>query len=172
MNRSDKDKATGMATFVNPFPHDKILYQTKLKAFADERLNVTKKIISVFDRVENTVGKGEIAFHTMFSKCFFPRCVKGVIVWEWLKIFSQMVLYVTMHNPFPNKTWFLRVCSTSLLKTQQEKEKIARNEQFLLFQQCFPPVWGNFCHFPRIQNCRLQTLSVLEGSKIYRLGKG
>ena len=67
MNTSDKDKATGMATFVNPFPHDKILYQTKLKAFADERLNVTKKIISVFDRVENTVGKGEIACTSNFS---------------------------------------------------------------------------------------------------------
>ena len=37
----------------NPFPHDKILNWTKLKAFADDILNVTKMIISVFDRVEN-----------------------------------------------------------------------------------------------------------------------
>ena len=42
---------------VNPFPHDNILEQTKIKAFADEKLNVTKMIISVFDRVENIVGK-------------------------------------------------------------------------------------------------------------------
>ena len=42
----------------NSFPHDKILDQTKLKAFADDKLNVTKMIISVFDRVENIVGKG------------------------------------------------------------------------------------------------------------------
>ena len=34
----------------NPFPHNKILDQTKLKAFADVKLNVTKMIISVFDR--------------------------------------------------------------------------------------------------------------------------
>ena len=27
-------------------------------------------------------------------------------------------------NPFPNKPWFLRVCSTSLLKTLWEKEKL------------------------------------------------
>ena len=30
------------------------------------------------------------------------------------------------------------------------KGEIARNEQFLLFPQCFPPVWKAFCHFQRI----------------------
>ena len=66
----------------NPFPLDKILDQTNLKAFADGKLNVTKMIISVFDRVENIVGKGEIAlqaispFPIIFSKGFFPRGIK------------------------------------------------------------------------------------------------
>ena len=59
----------------NPFPHDKILDQTKLNAFADDKLNVTKMLISVIDRVDNIVGKGEMAC-TMFLKGFFPRCVK------------------------------------------------------------------------------------------------
>ena len=31
-------------------------------------------------------------------------------------------------NPFPHKPWFLRVYSTSLLKTQWAKEKIPCNE--------------------------------------------
>ena len=53
--------------FVNPLPDDKILNQTKLKALADDKLNVTKMIISVFDRVENIVGKGEIACKSNFS---------------------------------------------------------------------------------------------------------
>ena len=53
--------------WVKPFPHDKILDQTKLKAFADDKLNVTKMIISVFDRVENIVEKGEIACSSNFS---------------------------------------------------------------------------------------------------------
>ena len=43
----------------NPLRHDKILDQTKLKAFPDDNLNVTKMIFSVFDGVENIVGKGE-----------------------------------------------------------------------------------------------------------------
>ena len=52
---------------INPFPHVKILDQSKLKAFADDELNVAKMIISVFDRVENIVGKGEIACTSNFS---------------------------------------------------------------------------------------------------------
>ena len=40
-------------------PNDKILDATKLKAFADDKLNVSKIMISVLDRVENTGGKGE-----------------------------------------------------------------------------------------------------------------
>ena len=52
-------------------------------------------------------------------------------------------------NPFPNKPLFSYVCSTSLMKTL-EKGEIPLNEQFLLFPQCFLPVWGTFCHFHQI----------------------
>ena len=58
----------------NPLPDDRILDWSKLKAFADDKLNVTKMLIFVFDKVENIVGKGEIvctsnfSFPTMFSK--------------------------------------------------------------------------------------------------------
>ena len=64
------------------FLHDKILEQTKLKAFACKKFNVTKMIIFAFDRVENKMGKGEIACTSNFSfshnvlKGFFPRPVK------------------------------------------------------------------------------------------------
>ena len=59
----------------NPFQQDKILDHTKLKAFADDKLNVTKRIIPVLDRVENLVGKGEIACTSnfSFSKNVFKR---------------------------------------------------------------------------------------------------
>ena len=45
----------------NPLPNDQILDTTKLKAIADDKLNVDKMTISLVDRVENTEGKGEIA---------------------------------------------------------------------------------------------------------------
>ena len=59
--------AIGHSHIINPFPHIKILDQTKLKAFADDKLNVTKMIFSAFDRVENIVEKGEIACTSNFS---------------------------------------------------------------------------------------------------------
>ena len=37
------------------------------------------------------------------------------------------------------------------------KGEIARNEQFLLFPQCFLPASITFCHFRQFQNCLLQT---------------
>ena len=39
----------------------------EMEAFADDKLNVTKMIIFVFDRIENIVGKGEIACTSNFS---------------------------------------------------------------------------------------------------------
>ena len=68
-------------------------------------------------------------------------------------------------NPFLNKLWFLRVCSTSLLQTLRKKGEIARNEQFLLFPQCFISILENFLPFLSSLNCRLQTLSVQESLK-------
>ena len=40
---------------------------TKLKAFADNKLNAGKIKISLFDRVENTGGKGENAGYQHLS---------------------------------------------------------------------------------------------------------
>ena len=50
----------------------KILDETKLKVFADGKLNIAKMTISLFDRVENAVGKA-----TAFSKAFFFRVVES-----------------------------------------------------------------------------------------------
>ena len=40
------------------------------------------------------------------------------------------------------------------------KGEIAHNEQFLLFPQCFLPIWRTFCHFHQNRNCCLQSLSI------------
>ena len=57
---------------VNSLPNDKTLDVTKLKAFADNKINVGQMMISVFDRVENIVGKGENAGYQHFL--IFPQC--------------------------------------------------------------------------------------------------
>ena len=56
-------------------------------------------IISVFDRVENIVGNGEILvqaispFPTMFQKASFPDLSKGVFMWEWVNGDHQLMMY-------------------------------------------------------------------------------
>ena len=52
-------------------------------------------------RVENTVGKGEIAhfeqfllFPQWFQKACFPGASTGVIVWEWVKNCFLQILSV------------------------------------------------------------------------------
>ena len=47
---------------------------TKLKAFAEDKSNIVKMMISLYrnDRVESTVGKGENAGYQHFL--LFPQC--------------------------------------------------------------------------------------------------
>ena len=89
-----------------------------MKEFADDNFKFHENERKLSKQAENTVGKGEIARYEqflLFPQCFqkarFPGASKGVIMWEWV-------------NPFPDKTWLLRVCSTILLKTLWETEKL------------------------------------------------
>ena len=45
---------------------------SKLKAFADDKMNVAKMMFHVFDRAENIVGKGENSGYQHFL--LFPHC--------------------------------------------------------------------------------------------------
>ena len=76
---------------INPLPDDKF-YSSKLIQFADDNFKIDENGRKLSKRVENTVGKGEIACYEqflLFPQCFqkdcFPGTLKGVIVWEWLK---------------------------------------------------------------------------------------
>ena len=42
-------------------------------------------------------------------------------------------------NPFPNKPWFLRVCSTRFMKTLWEKEKLLVTSNFSFSRSVFHP---------------------------------
>ena len=83
-----------------PFATEHILthYQTtnldssKLKEFADDNFKFDENGRKLSKRIENTVGKGEIArneqfllFPQCFPKACFPGASKGVIVWKWVK---------------------------------------------------------------------------------------
>ena len=74
-----------------------------------------------------------------------------------------MIWYDT--QPFPKQALVFTCLQYKSLENTVGKGEIARNEQFLLFPQCFLAVWRTFCHVHQVQNCRLQTLSVWKSLK-------
>ena len=56
----------------NSLPNDIILDWSKLKAFANDKIKIAEMMISLSDRVENIVGKGENAGYQHFL--LFPQC--------------------------------------------------------------------------------------------------
>ena len=74
-------------------------------------------------------------------------------------------------NPFPNKPWFLRVCSTSLLKTLWEKEKLLATSNFSFSHSVFYS-FGEFLPFSSNMKLTSANSFNLEKSKICCLGKG
>ena len=61
----------------NSFPNDKIVDLSKLKAFADNKINGTQKLKFDVGGVENTVGKGENAGYQHFL--LFPQCFQRLL---------------------------------------------------------------------------------------------
>ena len=71
-----------------PLPDDNILGFPTLKAFADDKWNVTQNVKVVFYRIEDTIGKEENAgnqhfllFPQYFHKAFSSSALKVFIVW-------------------------------------------------------------------------------------------
>ena len=85
------------------------------------------------DGIENIVGKGENAgyqhflpFQLCFPKPFLKALIKARIVRKRV-------------NPFPNKALSLSVCTTSLLKTLCQKEKLLLMSNFSFSHGIFYP---------------------------------
>ena len=68
---------------INSLPNDKFLDWSKLKGFADEKINVAEKLKFVLQRVENIVGKGENAGYQhflLFPQCFQKEFLPGLFI--------------------------------------------------------------------------------------------
>ena len=58
---------------ISPFPKGQILDSSKLKEFADNNFNFDENGRKFFKCLENTIGKGEIAYlkqFLLFQQCF------------------------------------------------------------------------------------------------------
>ena len=63
-------------------PNNNFLDSVKFQAFADDNLSVAKIMVSIFDRVENIVGKGENAGNQhflLFSTMFYTLSRRKII---------------------------------------------------------------------------------------------
>ena len=69
-----------------------------------------------------------------FSATFILLSANAFVL-DWSKIMP----FGKQFNTFPNKPWFLRVCSTSLLKTLWEKEKLLVMSNFSFSCSVFYP---------------------------------
>ena len=83
------DRAIYLFILITPFPNDKLLDSPKLKEFADDNFRLGENARQFSKRVENTVGKGEIARSEqflLFPQCFQKTCPantwKPGLVWE------------------------------------------------------------------------------------------
>ena len=102
---------------IKSVPSDKFLFFSKLKAFGDEKINVTEKLKFVFVRVEIIVGKGEnagnqhfLVFHR-FSKPSFSGLLKVGIVCGTLNVPRKTVCSHFPHSAFSYFKRILTFCN-------------------------------------------------------------
>ena len=117
-----------------------ILYNKLLEHFLKQALLFTCLQYKSF---LNTVGKAEIAHNKqflLFHSVFYPLGELSAISSD-LKFFfaNSFNLEESKICCFPNKPWFLRVCSKSLLKALWEKEKLLVMSNFSFSCSVFYP---------------------------------
>ena len=83
---------------------------------------LSSRLEKVWKKEEMLVTRIFSPFHIVFKRCLPDRVI----------------------NPFPNKFWFLCICSTSLLKTVWEKEKLLLTSNFSPFPTVFSTCLKNF----------------------------
>ena len=93
-------------------------------------------------------------------KCALKCCLQFVSIWTSLKF-----CHLVMGLPFPKQALVFMCLQYKSFENKVGNREIAHNEQFLLFPQCFLPVWRTFCHFHHFWNCHPQTLSVWKSLK-------
>ena len=69
------------------------------------------------------------------QECFHLHQSLGILILSFPGYIKDSLI-----NPFPNNPWFLRVYSTSLLKTLWEKEKLLVMSNFSFFHSVFKPL--------------------------------
>ena len=142
----------------NTLPNDKILNQSKSKAFTDDKIRVTEELKFGLGRVENIVGKEEnvgyqhfLLFPLCFQNLLFPEVLKVRIVWYRVKPFAvecrlnsvpdDKILGWTNLKVFADVKLNVAKMMNSLFDRVESivgKGENAGDQHFLPFPQCSP----------------------------------
>ena len=130
-------------------------------------------MIWLFNRVQNIVGKRECCFNFKFDENGrkFSKYVENTgkrrncslqAMAPFPTVLSKDVYcrHIKTRGRFGKIYPFFTCLQYKSFENTVGKGEIACNEQFLLFSQCFLPMWRTFRHFHQIWICRLQPLSV------------
>ena len=86
------DKLCGCSC-LKPITRRHIFYSSKLKECADDNFKLDENGRKLSKRLENTVGKGEIAHYKeflLFPQCFqkacFPGCGNGLTLYQTIQL--------------------------------------------------------------------------------------
>ena len=90
---------------------------------------------NVLLQAQKKTSNHQIMNRNTMQSCFNTKNIKFVINIQFCLPKTQCPIL----NPFPNKPWFLRVCSTSLLKTMWEKKKLLVRSNFSFSHSVFYP---------------------------------
>ena len=76
---------------LNSLTNDKILDGSKIKAFADDKINVTQEMKFVLEMVENIIGKGKNAGYQHFLLLYCSQgCEKsGLTLYQTTKFYTS-----------------------------------------------------------------------------------
>ena len=102
------------------------------------------------------------------------KFLKNLLLWNcWsdFEIISWKCSLSDPFNPFPNKPWFLRVCSICLLKTLREKEKLLVTSNFSFSHSVFYPFGKLSIIFIKL---KIVVCKLFQFERVYNLsfGKG
>ena len=110
-------------------------------------------------------------FNTLKKKAVGKHCAKMSNFTFFHNVFHAICILKSFH-PFPNKPCISRVCSTSLLKTLWEKDKLLMRSSFFPFLTVFSTLLESFLPFSPNLNLSSANSTSLEQSKHLSFGKG
>ena len=101
------DKCHNKEDTVNSLPNNKFLDLSKLKAFADDKINGTQKLKFVLRKVDNIEEKGENAGYQHFL--LFPQCFQKAPLSRLLEVGIVWLRVNILRKPNSTRAGYLKI---------------------------------------------------------------